>query len=73
MISQSNEISLQSGLVYRIKYRALNVIGNSEFSEIIEVAMVSIPLAPSSPQKITSLSDESKLTVSWEAPAVLET
>lgn len=41
-----------SGLIYRIKFRGINVIGEGEFSDVIEVAMVSLPLAPNSPRKV---------------------
>jgi len=51
-----------------LKYRGENVIGFSDYSEVIEVALVSLPLATSAPTKVLELSNETELTVSWTDP-----
>lgn len=35
--------SLQTGKVYKLKFRATNEIGNSEDSTIVEYALVDVP------------------------------
>lgn len=59
-----------TGLVYRIKFRAINEIGIGEFSDVTEVAMVSLPTAPDAPVKVLALSTETSITVKWESPVV---
>lgn len=59
-----------SGRTYRIKIRAVNVIGNGEFSEITEVALVNPPGKPAAPLKILALSNSTKITVRWDKNVV---
>lgn len=44
------------------------MIGFSDYSEVIEVALVFLPLATSAPTKVLELSNETELTVSWTDP-----
>jgi hypothetical protein len=43
VIDRAVETNLVSGRTYRIKIRANNEIGYSEFSDIVEIAMVNPP------------------------------
>jgi hypothetical protein len=72
-IDSALETQLVSGLIYRIKFRGVNVIGSGEFSEVIEVAMVSLPQVPDSPTKVLQLSSATSITVRWDAPFVAVT
>jgi len=57
---------LVAGLVYRIKVRAINEIGASDFSDIIQVALINAPTKPSAPYKVLELSNETTITVRWD-------
>ena len=63
-------VALTRGLVYRIKQRAQNVIGFSEFSTIVEAAAVNVPPKVSSIRKVAALSSDSSITVEWDKPFV---
>jgi hypothetical protein len=41
--------SLTSGLIYKFKFRAINKIGNSQDSDVVEYALVDVPNAPGTP------------------------
>lgn len=41
--------SLTTGLIYKFKFRAINQIGNSQDSDIVEFALVDVPTAPGAP------------------------
>lgn len=49
---EADALSLVSGRIYRLAYSAKNVVGSSEMSEVISVALVSLPEAPSKPVKV---------------------
>lgn len=66
VIDKSVETSLVTGLTYRIKLRAVNVIGTGDFSDVVEIALVNPPAKPNSPLKIDALSTDSKMTVRWD-------
>lgn len=59
-------------MTYRIKYKALNVIGSGEFSDVVEIAMVNPPGKPNAPVKIDALSTNTKMTVRWDAVVVAD-
>jgi hypothetical protein len=57
--------SLTTGLIYKFKFRAINQIGNSQDSDIVEYALVDVPTAPSAPQVMLSLTGEKQIAVNW--------
>lgn len=63
VIDQAVETTLVSGKIYKIKMRALNQIGYSDYSDIVEIAMANVPAKPSAPTKIYDLSSETSVTV----------
>jgi hypothetical protein len=44
----------------------VNIIGNGEFSDVVEIAMINPPLQPNAPIKISALSSNTKITVRWD-------
>lgn len=65
----TEEKALVSGRVFRLKYKAINEINSSEFSDIVSVAMANAPAKPATPSKIISLSTSTTLVISWTAVA----
>ena len=46
--------------------RAVNEIGKSAFSDIIQVALVNPPVKPATPIKLNQLSTTTSLTIKWD-------
>lgn len=65
VIDSAVETYLVSGRVYKIKLRASNQIGFSDYSDVVEIAMASAPSKPNPPTKIYDLSSETSITVQW--------
>lgn len=59
-----------SGRGYTLKIRAKNEIGFSEFSEIVEIALVNPPAKPNSPVKLSQFSTSTSITVQWDSIVV---
>jgi hypothetical protein len=57
--------NINSGLTYRLRYRAHNVHGWSDFSPEVEILAATIPGSPSEPQTQISGTD---VIFSWAAP-----
>jgi hypothetical protein len=70
VIDTAVETSLVSGKTYRLKLRAINVIGEGPFSDVVEIALINPPAKPNPPQKILSLSTSTRITVRWDALVV---
>lgn len=68
-ILQATETALVSGRVYRVKLRAVNVVGSSEFSGITSAALAALPAQANAPARVTALSTESKLVLQWTPPS----
>lgn len=58
--------NLQTGLIYKFKFRATNEVGNSEDSSIVEYALVDVPIAPSAPEIMLGLTGEKQIAVNWD-------
>jgi uncharacterized protein len=61
---------LTAGVVYKFKIRAVNAYGNSEYSEELDAAIASFPLANDSLSKLTTT--ETSITLQWTASADTE-
>ena len=59
--------SMTAGLIYKFKFRAINEIGNSEDSDIIQYALVDTPLATSPLTCIFDQTSTNKISVKWNA------
>lgn len=57
--------SLTTGLVYTFKWRALNSIGYSDFSEEVSVALSDPPAKPSAPTLYQAWSSKTNLYIKW--------
>lgn len=62
-IDNMQETALVSGRIFRLKYRAVNEINSSEYSDIVSVAMAGVPGKAEGVGKISSLSSNSTLTI----------
>jgi hypothetical protein len=56
-----------TGKIYKIKFRAINILGNSEDSGVVRYALVDQPVLPSAPTVIYSSSNETQIAVEWAA------
>jgi hypothetical protein len=65
----TEEKALVSGRIFRLKYKAVNEINSSEFSDLVSVAMANAPAKPATPSKVISLSTTTTLVISWTAVA----
>jgi len=68
-IEQATETALVSGLIYRLKTRAINAVGASDYTGTTSIALADLPGEANAPAKIQALSTESKLVLSWAPPA----
>jgi hypothetical protein len=59
--------SLVTGKIYKIKFRAINVLGNSEDSAVVRYSLVDQPAMPSAPTVIYASSNETQIAVEWAA------
>lgn len=59
--------SLTTGLLYKFKFRAINLVGNSEDSNIVEYALVDKIEAPQAPTVMLDHTSESQIAVEWSA------
>lgn len=57
--------ALAYGTIYKLRYRALNVEGAGEYSDVALVALNSLPAAPATPTRVEAASTETSITVSW--------
>ena len=58
---------LVSGKVYKFRFQATNVIGNSQLSDISSYALSDVPTAPGTPTIIASLTNANQIGVQWAA------
>lgn len=49
--------TLVAGTIYKFKFTAINSIGNSADSEIVQFSLCDTPLAPAAPTSIISLTN----------------
>lgn len=61
--------SMTAGKFYQFIYRAVNAIGNSDFSGVVTYGVADIPATPSAPTKVESSSTRTSITVTWSAVA----
>jgi hypothetical protein len=52
-------------LIYRFRTRAQNALGFSDYSEVLSVAMADLPDQANTPTKITALSSNTSLAITW--------
>ena len=57
--------SLTYGTIYKLRYRASNVEGDGAYSDSVNVALNSLPVAPATPTRVEAGSTETAITVSW--------
>ncbi len=60
---------LTSGKVYKFRFQATNVIGNSMLSDIAAFALADRPVAPGVPYIISSLTNANQIAVQWVGSA----
>lgn len=70
VIDKTKETHLVSGFIYRIMMRAVNMIGNSEYSDVVEIAMSKKPALAGAPTKIYDLSSTTSISLKWEPAQV---
>jgi|LauGreDrversion4_2_1035121.scaffolds.fasta_scaffold26594_2 hypothetical protein len=70
VIDKTKETHLVSGFIYRIMMRAVNMIGNSEYSDVVEIAMSNKPALAGAPTKIYDLSSTTSISLKWEPAQV---
>lgn len=63
VLDNTVDTSLVTGNIYRFKYRALNAIDYSDFSDITSAAMARLPTQANSPTKIVALSTQTTLAI----------
>lgn len=59
--------SLVYGTIYKLRYRASNVEGDGDYSDTVNVALNSLPVAPATPSRVALGSTETAITVSWDS------
>jgi hypothetical protein len=57
--------SIVPGTIYTFKYRAVNVVGPSSFSDETRIAAASPPAKPAAPQRASILQGKNQITVIW--------
>lgn len=58
---------LTTGLLYKFKFTAINLVGNSEDSDISEFALVDVIEAPGAPTVMLDHTSEASIAVEWSA------
>jgi hypothetical protein len=58
--------SLIAGTIYKFKYRAINLYGESDWSEELNAGVSSLPLQPNQVRKVESQSGETHITLEWD-------
>jgi hypothetical protein len=58
---------LQSGQIYRLRYRARNSIGWGEYSSDLLAAITAPPIQPNQPVRVDSLSSKTSIAIKWDA------
>jgi hypothetical protein len=58
-----------SGSTYRLKYRAKNIHGWGSFSEAAYILAATVPSAPVGEPQTKVLTDETDVTIAWQAPS----
>jgi len=56
---------LDFGTIYKLRYRAENVEGLGEYSDVALVALNALPVAPSAPTRVDRDCSETSIAVSW--------
>lgn len=70
-IDKTTETYLVSGLTYRLRLRAVNDVGASDWTGTESIALAALPPQPSAPVRDSSTSD-SRIVVSWTAPTTAD-
>jgi hypothetical protein len=61
-----------AGSIYTFKYRAINVVGASPFSDETRIAAASPPAKPAAPTRALILQGKNQITVLWSQSANTE-
>ena len=56
---------LQKGVVYKLRYLAVNVYGSSDLSEKVNAGVSSFPIKPNSVTKVEFESSQTAITLAW--------
>lgn len=64
--------ALAAGTIYKLKYRAVNAYGDSEWSEELDAGVSSLPAKATQVRRILSESTETKITLEWDTVANTE-
>jgi len=55
------------GTIYKLKYRAVNKYGNSDWSEELNVGFSSLPVKPNPLRQVIQESNETQITLEWDS------
>lgn len=58
---------LVTGTIYQFRFRAVNALGNSDYSSYLYVALTDSPAAPSTITRVDSSSSKTSIAVDWSA------
>ncbi len=58
--------NLIAGVIYKFKYRAVNIYGDSDWSEELNAGLSSLPYKPNPLRKIEAESGETHITLEWD-------
>jgi hypothetical protein len=58
--------NLTPGVIYKFKYRAVNIYGESDWSEELNAGLSSQPAKPNPLRKIEAESGETHITLEWD-------
>jgi hypothetical protein len=65
-IAVAADRSMTEGFHYFFIYRSVNSVGNSKFSDEINVALIDYPAKPTTPAKVDQLSSLTSIYVAWD-------
>lgn len=63
---------MTAGVIYKFKYRAVNLYGVSDWSEELDAGVSSLPAKPNQVRKIEAETSETHITVEWDTSADTE-
>jgi len=71
-LDQGVDGTLVTGRTYRVQYRAVNAIGNSEYSEVAYAAMARLPAQAATPTKVSAHYSKTWMLIEWAANTDLD-